>query len=446
MVKEFSVRIEISKGTNVKYEFDHINNNLICDRILHTPFSYFFNYGYIENTLGGDGDPVDAIVLCEESLFPTCLIRCRPIGLLSTIDNEGQDDKIIMVPVNRVDPAYKDITEITQLNENLLEKIKFFFENYKKLEKDKWVKIDNWKNSEEAYKIIEKGLIDKKIEKVERLEKIEDVKKEYNLDEVEQVEKIEEEEEIIIPDSVVIILRHVTNEFTDKYWKLSYDSVRKNYGNDIKIVIIDDNSSYNPTYHKLENCKIIYTSGTGYEGRGELLPYYYMYKLKLGKKALIIHDSVFLNIFLDFKYVDKYAYLWDFIPNIDDDENIERILSKIENNSYFLQYYRNKNWKGCFGGMSIISLEVIEQIVEKIPNFFDILLEIIQNRRDRMAFERIISIILNCVTNIVITNSIFGNIHNWCEKITNGKKTCDLKLEDYNSEFKYEVIKLWTGR
>ena len=159
MSKEYNVRIEISKGSNVKYEFDHVNNNLICDRILHTPFSYFFNYGYIENTLGGDGDPLDAIVLCEDSLFPTCLIKCRPIGLLSTIDNEGEDDKIIMVPITRVDPSYKDVTELSQLNENLLDKIKFFFENYKKLEKNKWVKINHWGNSQEAYDIIKKYTI-----------------------------------------------------------------------------------------------------------------------------------------------------------------------------------------------------------------------------------------------------------------------------------------------
>jgi inorganic pyrophosphatase len=145
---DFLVRIEISKGTCIKYEFDHKTNNLLCDRILHTPMMYIFNYGYIENTMGGDGDPIDAVVICDYPLFPTCLIKCRAIGLLETEDNEGIDEKVIFVPISKVEPTYNNINDISDLDKTVLEKIKFFFENYKKLEKDKWVKVKEWKNSE----------------------------------------------------------------------------------------------------------------------------------------------------------------------------------------------------------------------------------------------------------------------------------------------------------
>ena len=161
-MSEFTVRIEISKGTNVKYEFDHDTHQLLCDRILHCPMAYPFSYGYIEGTLGGDGDPLDAVVLCEEPLFPTCLIKCRPIGYLFTEDNNGEDYKIIMVPVTKVDPFFKDIHELSNLSKNRLEKIKFFFENYKKLEPNKWVKVGDWGDSIQAIEIVNKSFIDKK--------------------------------------------------------------------------------------------------------------------------------------------------------------------------------------------------------------------------------------------------------------------------------------------
>ena len=85
------VQIEIPSGQSVKYEIDHNTHQLKCDRFLHVPFAYPFNYGYILNTLGGDGDPLDAVVICKPSLFPTCLIKCRIIGALITSDENGKD-------------------------------------------------------------------------------------------------------------------------------------------------------------------------------------------------------------------------------------------------------------------------------------------------------------------------------------------------------------------
>src|SRR6185312_14899665 len=104
MATEVEVKIEISKGHTVKYEFDHVSGKLICDRFLHVPFAYKFNYGFITNTLGGDGDPLDAIVLCDQSLHPTCYIQCKIIACLITKDEKGRDDKIILVPSEKVDP------------------------------------------------------------------------------------------------------------------------------------------------------------------------------------------------------------------------------------------------------------------------------------------------------------------------------------------------------
>jgi len=257
-------------------------------------------------------------------------------------------------------------------------------------------------------------------------------------------------DKIYLEEYIIIILRHVTNEINDTYWKESYNYIRKNYGNEIKIVIIDDNSTYTPTFHPLENCQII---NSEYKGRGELLPYYYMYKLKLSNKAIIIHDSVFLNTILNIDDIEDYIYMWYFysspndprLPDQDDNENVERILSKFCNQD-LIDYYRTKAWKGCFGGMSIITLNTLEKIVEMFPNFFEILIQYITNRRDRMAFERIISIILPISTNKVILNTVFGNIHQWCRDITDNKKHFFLNENDYKINKNYPVIKLWNNR
>ena len=125
---EILVHIEISKNSNVKYEFK--DNQLSVDRILHAPMFYPYNYGYIPNTLAGDGDPLDVIVITDSVLQPGCYLMCRPIGMLVTEDEAGMDEKIICVPITKVDPTYKDITNINKLSTHILKQIEFFFENY----------------------------------------------------------------------------------------------------------------------------------------------------------------------------------------------------------------------------------------------------------------------------------------------------------------------------
>jgi inorganic pyrophosphatase len=153
----YLVHIEISKGSSIKYEFDHKHDRLICDRVLHTPFTYFFNYGYIPETLGGDGDPVDVVMLSEHSFCPTSYVKCKVIGLLETIDENGVDDKIIMVPIDHIDPRMKGINDIEDIDNFELSKVKYFYENYKKMEPGKWSKVGEFKNREYADKVIVEG-------------------------------------------------------------------------------------------------------------------------------------------------------------------------------------------------------------------------------------------------------------------------------------------------
>lgn len=159
MDKIVEVRIEISNGSRIKYEFDKTSQTLICDRFLHTPFAYPFNYGYIVNTLAGDGDALDAVVICKHSLHPTCSIKCRIIGALQTEDENGEDTKILLVPSKEVDPYSRAIFEHTQLDEHTLEDIRYFFEHYKDLEKGKFVTVKDFISSDAAYDVYIKSLL-----------------------------------------------------------------------------------------------------------------------------------------------------------------------------------------------------------------------------------------------------------------------------------------------
>lgn len=148
--EDIEVIIEIPKGTRVKYEYDKTSERIICDRILSTPFTYFFNYGYIPNTLSEDGDPVDVIVLMEDSLIPNCSIRCRLLGVLETSDEKGNDPKLIMCPISKVDPSYEQWGDILDVSIATLNKMKYFFSHYKDLEKGKYVQVGDFLGKENA--------------------------------------------------------------------------------------------------------------------------------------------------------------------------------------------------------------------------------------------------------------------------------------------------------
>lgn len=129
---DFICVIEISKGSKNKYELDKETGFLILDRILHTSTHYPANYGFIPRTYGDDGDPLDVLLLCSESVQPLTLVRAYPIGVISMLDNGKNDEKIIAVPFN--DPNYNGYRDIAELPPHLMEEIRHFFTVYKDLE------------------------------------------------------------------------------------------------------------------------------------------------------------------------------------------------------------------------------------------------------------------------------------------------------------------------
>jgi inorganic pyrophosphatase len=153
------VFIEISRNSHIKYEYDKDKKMLKCDRVLHTPFKYLFNYGFIPDTLSPDGDPLDVVVLMDDELVPGCFISCKFLGCLETSDDQGVDPKLIMCPTSKVDPTYSSINDISDIPDLTLEKIKYFFSHYKDLENKK-VTVGRLLNKEEAIKVYEQSLVE----------------------------------------------------------------------------------------------------------------------------------------------------------------------------------------------------------------------------------------------------------------------------------------------
>ena len=155
--EEFYVVVEIPKDTGVKYELDKELGIIFVDRFLHTAMVYPFNYGFIPRTLADDGDPVDVLIICDFSVFPGSVIKTKPIGVLLMEDEGGFDEKIIAVPVEKIDPIEGSYEDIDQLPEAIKNKIKHFFENYKSLEPGKWVRVKDWFGKNKAIELIEKA-------------------------------------------------------------------------------------------------------------------------------------------------------------------------------------------------------------------------------------------------------------------------------------------------
>ena len=145
--------IEISKDTNIKYEYDKDLKALRLDRVLITPMVYPENYGYFPNTMADDGDALDVILIADYTIIPGSYISVRIVGVLDMEDEEGKDYKIIAVPSSKVDKTYDYVNDITDIPSDRLNKIKFFFENYKKLDKNKWAKVISFMNKDNAERI-----------------------------------------------------------------------------------------------------------------------------------------------------------------------------------------------------------------------------------------------------------------------------------------------------
>lgn len=152
---DINVVIEIPKDAEpVKYEVDKATDAIFVDRVLSTPMRYPCNYGYVPRTLGGDGDPLDALVILPLPLIPAAVIRCRPVGMLQMSDEAGSDEKLVVVPTEKIFAGYAHIDSIDKVSGHWLQRIGHFFQHYKDLEDGKWVKLDGWADADAACKEI----------------------------------------------------------------------------------------------------------------------------------------------------------------------------------------------------------------------------------------------------------------------------------------------------
>ena len=153
---EYDVVIEIPKGSRNKYEVDHETGRVYLDRVLFTSFVYPTDYGFFENTLGDDGDPLDALVLLEYPVFPGVGVKVRPVAVLNMSDEAGGDAKIIAVPYK--DPRWQHIQDVNDIPEQTRKEIEHFFARYKDLEPGKFVNIEAWGDAAEAEGLIQKAI------------------------------------------------------------------------------------------------------------------------------------------------------------------------------------------------------------------------------------------------------------------------------------------------
>lgn len=150
--------IEIPYGSSIKYEIEKESGAVVVDRVLHSAMYYPANYGFVNKTLSQDGDPADVLVLTEYPMQAGSVINCRLIGVLIMEDESGIDEKLLAVPVSKIDPTYDEIQDIDDLPKHTLAKIKNFFETYKALEPGKWVKVKDFQNKAAAAKILQDAI------------------------------------------------------------------------------------------------------------------------------------------------------------------------------------------------------------------------------------------------------------------------------------------------
>ena len=253
-----------------------------------------------------------------------------------------------------------------------------------------------------------------------------------------------------VSDYGFIISRHVTCSKTNKYWNNAVISIRTLYPLR-KIVIIDDNSnqSFVKAFFNYKNVTII---NSEYEKRGELLPYYYFYKYKFFKNAVIIHDSVFIRRRIAFeKIIGKSVIpLWHFDADRENLNESRVLIQRLKNNTEiaemlllnnsFLSY--NKKWVGCFGVQSFINLGFLEHIENKY-NLSNLLYSV-KCRADRCALERIFGIIFCIESKDLYRNkSILGHIH----KYSKWGYTFEEFVRDRSKKrIFHPVVKVWTGQ
>ncbi|MGC4028441.1 MAG: inorganic diphosphatase [Steroidobacteraceae bacterium] len=156
---EVNVVVEVPVGGEpIKYEMHKSSGALVIDRFLYTAMRYPGNYGFIPHTLSEDGDPCDVLIANQRGLLPGCVIAVRPVGVLKMQDEAGGDEKIIAVPVPKLTRRYEHVHNYTDLPEITRKQVQHFFEHYKDLENDKWVKVLGWGDAAEARALIEQAI------------------------------------------------------------------------------------------------------------------------------------------------------------------------------------------------------------------------------------------------------------------------------------------------
>jgi inorganic pyrophosphatase len=170
---EVNVIIEVPMNADpVKYEMDKKSGAIFVDRFIATPMYYPCNYGFVPHTLSDDGDPIDVLVVSDYAVVPGAVIPAKPVGVLLMEDEKGLDEKIIAVPAKGLNSQYDNVESYEQLPVNLVNKIRHFFENYKGLEKNKWVKITGFGDAKKARELIEEAV--KREATTERTEQLSD--------------------------------------------------------------------------------------------------------------------------------------------------------------------------------------------------------------------------------------------------------------------------------
>ena len=241
-----------------------------------------------------------------------------------------------------------------------------------------------------------------------------------------------------------IMIRHMSDTISKNYYKFSYKHIRKYYP-EHQIIIIDDHSK--PQFvdkeyeNKLYKTQFIYSEYP--PGRGELLPYLYYIRNNFFKTAVIIHDSIFINKHINFN-ISNYTFLWHFpSTHRSQDDDQRDLIKSLDNNKAIRELYQKKQkWKGCFGGMTVITHEYLVKINDKY-NLFK-LVNKIKNRYNRKSFERIIACVLQSE---IPVKSLFGNIVNYKKKLPNKNiRFQDVVNSNINRYKKLPVLKVWTGR
>lgn len=246
-----------------------------------------------------------------------------------------------------------------------------------------------------------------------------------------------------------IVLRHVNSELTNQYWNQCVKLLRCHYP-DNEIVIIDDNSNqqFVKSDFDYKNVTIIQSE---YPGRGELLPYIYFYKNKWFDNAIFIHDSVFIHKTIDFNKIlehtnNKVVSLWYFINNNSELDNVLNITNNLKYSEIIKQNLLlwNKNiWRSCFGAMSLINHNFLNEIVTK----YDLLnlIEVVKTRSNRCALERIMGVIFYLETNS--RKAIFGDMGKSHKRSDKGDYRYDEYIKSfYNKKLPNYFIKVYTGR